>query len=105
MVAGHHCAFASAGRDSRILGGTPTVRNTRLSLAALLLLSVTAAEAQPRPFKILASLGYYGGANPSGGLLRGVDGAFYGTTQLGGIDTGGVTTPGWGTVFKLSADG
>jgi uncharacterized repeat protein (TIGR03803 family) len=38
------------------------------------------------------------GADPEAGLVQGRDGNFYGTTAYGG-------TNGWGTVFKISADG
>ena len=38
------------------------------------------------------------GANPQGGLVEGIDGYFYGTTQGGGTNGGG------GTVFKVSPD-
>jgi uncharacterized repeat protein (TIGR03803 family) len=39
------------------------------------------------------------GANPSGGLVRGLDGNFYGTTSSGG------STPYGGTVFEITAKG
>ena len=44
------------------------------------------------------------GAYPFGGLVRGQDGNFYGTTTWGGK---GITAnfPGYGTVFKLTPDG
>jgi uncharacterized repeat protein (TIGR03803 family) len=44
------------------------------------------------------------GAYPFGGLVRGQDGSFYGTTTWGGK---GITAnfPGYGTVFKLTPDG
>jgi uncharacterized repeat protein (TIGR03803 family) len=38
------------------------------------------------------------GANPFGGLLRGSDGNFFGTTSQGGMHD-------WGTVFKISTNG
>src|SRR5208282_2615932 len=40
-----------------------------------------------------------GGAYPSNGLVQAADGAFYGTASSGG------TNGGWGTVFRLTADG
>jgi uncharacterized repeat protein (TIGR03803 family) len=42
------------------------------------------------------------GAWPYGGLTRGKDGNFYGTTTIGGVGCGG---PGCGTVYKLTPDG
>ena len=39
------------------------------------------------------------GAYPSNGLVQATDGAFYGTAASGG------TNGGWGTVFRLTADG
>jgi len=44
------------------------------------------------------------GINPQGTLLRGTDGAFYGTTVHGGAHAHGVST-GHGTVFRFQADG
>ena len=38
------------------------------------------------------------GASPRAGLVQGSDGSFYGTTSCGG-------TNGYGTVFKISANG
>ncbi len=47
----------------------------------------------------LYSFDYTNGANPAGGLLQLKDGAFYGTAESGG------TNGGWGTVFRITADG
>jgi uncharacterized repeat protein (TIGR03803 family) len=44
------------------------------------------------------------GAYPSGGLVLGKDGNFYGTTAVGGRDITG-SFPGFGTVFKMTPDG
>ena len=49
-------------------------------------------------------LGYTNGAYPSGGLVLGQDGSFYGTTLCGGRGINSVF-PGYGTVFKMSPDG
>jgi uncharacterized repeat protein (TIGR03803 family) len=51
-----------------------------------------------------AVFGNTNGAYPSGGLVRGQDGSFYGTTAWGGR---GVTPifPGYGTVFKMTPHG
>ena len=38
------------------------------------------------------------GANPTGALISGRDGSFYGTTYNGGVSN-------WGTIFQLSTDG
>jgi uncharacterized repeat protein (TIGR03803 family) len=50
-------------------------------------------------FNSLVSLDYTAGAYPSNGLVQATDGAFYGTASSGG------TNGGWGTVFRLTADG
>ncbi len=50
-------------------------------------------------FNSLASFDYTRGAYPSNGLVQAPDGAFYGTAASGG------TNGGWGTVFRLTADG
>jgi uncharacterized repeat protein (TIGR03803 family) len=44
------------------------------------------------------------GAHPSGGMVLGKDGNFYGTTTWGGRGLSG-TFPGYGTIFRLSPDG
>jgi uncharacterized repeat protein (TIGR03803 family) len=51
-------------------------------------------------YQILASFDrpYVFGANPSGGLIQGTDGSFYGTTSQGG-------TAAAGTIFKIDAAG
>src|SRR4030095_7650568 len=46
----------------------------------------------------LQSFVYNDGYDPSGGLIEGRDGNFYGTTSVGG-------TKGVGTVFQISPDG
>ena len=50
-------------------------------------------------FSSLVSFDYAQGAYPSNGLVVASDGGFYGTTSAGG------TNGGWGTIFRLSADG
>ena len=50
-------------------------------------------------FISLVSFDYTRGAYPSNGLVQATDGAFYGTASSGG------TNGGWGTVFRLTADG
>ena len=45
------------------------------------------------------------GAHPSGGMILGQDGNFYGTTTWGGLGINGTTFPGYGTVFKMTPDG
>jgi len=50
-------------------------------------------------FSSLVSFDYTAGAYPSNGLVQATDGAFYGTASSGG------TNGGWGTVFRLTANG
>ena len=50
-------------------------------------------------FNSLVSFDNARGAYPSNGLVQATDGAFYGTAASGG------TNGGWGTVFRLAADG
>jgi uncharacterized repeat protein (TIGR03803 family) len=50
-------------------------------------------------FNSLVSFDYTAGAYPSNGLVQATDGAFYGTAVSGG------TNGGWGTVFRLTANG
>lgn len=47
----------------------------------------------------LVTFTFNNGSDPRGGLVQASDGAFYGTT------IGGGTNGGWGTVFKLTANG
>ena len=51
-----------------------------------------------------AFFGNTNGAHPSGGLVPGKDGNFYGTTTWGGRGISS-TFPGYGTVFKMTPDG
>jgi uncharacterized repeat protein (TIGR03803 family) len=51
------------------------------------------------PLTTLVSFNQTNGALPAGALLQGKDGAFYGTTSQGG------TNGGWGTVFRMTANG
>jgi uncharacterized repeat protein (TIGR03803 family) len=51
----------------------------------------------------LLSFGGVNGANPTGGLVLGPDGALYGTTSAGGAND--LATGGDGTVFKITTDG
>ena len=60
------------------------------------------------PLKPLLFFDGTNGANPRIGLIRGKDGTFYGTASFGGPDKTPpteYTRGGFGTVFKLSADG
>jgi uncharacterized repeat protein (TIGR03803 family) len=50
-------------------------------------------------FNSLVSFDDTEGAYPSNGLVQATDGAFYGTASSGG------TNGGWGTVFRMTADG
>lgn len=49
-------------------------------------------------FSVIKHLASTDGANPSGNLVQGSDGSFYGITQNGGSST-------FGTIFKINADG
>jgi uncharacterized repeat protein (TIGR03803 family) len=49
-------------------------------------------------FAVLKSFGATDGAEPQAGLVQGIDGRLYGTTQSGGVGSGG-------TVFALNLDG
>lgn len=51
-----------------------------------------------------AIFGDTNGAHPSGGLVLGQDGNFYGTTTWGGQGITG-SFPGYGTIFKMTPDG
>ena len=66
--------------------------------------AVIASPAQRVVFTTLVNLDLSNGAFPDAGLMRGRDGNFYGTTELGGnlLNCG---TEGCGTVFKLTPAG
>jgi uncharacterized repeat protein (TIGR03803 family) len=51
-------------------------------------------------FTTLHSFGVVDGYEPIAGLIQGIDGNLYGTSQLGGTGT-----PDWGTVFKMTLRG
>jgi uncharacterized repeat protein (TIGR03803 family) len=61
--------------------------------------TVFKVSADGSSFSVIHSLDYAISRLPLGGLVQGSDGAFYGTTSGGG------TAGGYGTVFKVSADG
>lgn len=66
--------------------------------AFLLGLNLSLPVVAQNGFTVLKDLDSTTGSNPAAGLTQGSDGAFYGTTVIGG--SGGV-----GTVFKLNPDG
>jgi len=85
-------------KETRLLTACPQatgIRNLATRLAVLGLLS--SCYGQPVE-QVLKTFGSSAGAYPYAGLVRGSDGAFYGTTQNGG-------TFNQGTVFKLNPDG
>jgi uncharacterized repeat protein (TIGR03803 family) len=73
-----------------------TVAKAVCLLASFCLLLVTAARSQT--FQTLATFNGGNGSNPTGALVQGSDGNFYGTTLNGG-------TVGLGTIFKMTPEG
>jgi len=76
--------------------------------AIAVLMLVAASEAQGQTFQVLHTFsGGDDGANPVVGLTMDRAGNLYGTAQYGGTGNciGGASTPGCGTVFKLSHRG
>ena len=73
-----------------------TVLKAVCSLASFCVLVVAAAPSQT--FQTLATFNGANGSNPTGALIEGPDGNFYGTTLDGG-------TVGSGTVFEMTAQG
>ena len=72
--------------------------------AVLSLWAATAIAAPAQTFTKLANFeGTDGGSPISVSLVQGIDGAFYGTTALGGDE--GVCNSGCGTVFKITSSG
>jgi uncharacterized repeat protein (TIGR03803 family) len=65
--------------------------------ASVLLATAVAADAQVS-FEVLHTFGDDDGTLPAAALIQGTDGALYGTTSQGG-------GPGFGTVFRMDADG
>jgi uncharacterized protein (TIGR03437 family) len=62
------------------------------------LLLATAILATAQTFTTLATFNGTNGVEPSGALIQGTDGNFYGTTAIGGVHNGG-------TVFKITPGG
>jgi uncharacterized repeat protein (TIGR03803 family) len=79
------------GRDGKLYG--TTAAGGTHNLGTVFSLSTNGS------FNSLVSFDYTVGAYPSNGLVQATDGAFYGTAASGG------TNGGWGTVFRLTADG
>jgi uncharacterized repeat protein (TIGR03803 family) len=79
------------GSDGKLYGTTAT--GGAQDLGTVFSLSTNGS------FNSLVSFDYTAGAYPSNGLVQATDGAFYGTAASGG------TNGGWGTVFRLTADG
>ena len=74
----------------------------RALILLLTLLSVTSVKTHAQPASLLTNLWAFNGTNGAGSrspLLLGSDGWFYGTSDSGG------SIGGWGTVFKVTANG
>jgi uncharacterized repeat protein (TIGR03803 family) len=86
-----------------------TKLNGRKTTCVLFLLFVsTAIVSSAQTFTTLFNFDGTDGAMPSGNLLQGIDGNFYGTTYLGGSGTGcdyAYDEKGCGTVFRASPTG
>jgi uncharacterized repeat protein (TIGR03803 family) len=69
--------------------------------------SVVAVSTSPATttFKTLVKFDISNGAAPYGGLVQGIDGNFYGTTESGGDDSSGCYGVGCGTVFRITPKG
>lgn len=76
----------------------PSRMNKFLLLAVLFLAAFAIASAQAQTFKALHSFNGASGAYPVAGLVIGLDGNLYGTTQQGGAHD-------LGTVFEVESDG
>jgi len=86
----------SQGRDGNIYG---TIVDDG-TLAGGEVYRITPTGTLTTLYAFCAATGCTDGAHPSGGVILGLDGNFYGTTTNGGVNNTGV-----GTVFKLSPTG
>jgi uncharacterized repeat protein (TIGR03803 family) len=68
-------------------------------MASVVLLLCVAATAYGQTFTKLRDFNGPNGAYPTGYLVQGTDGNFYGTTEIGGTNSGN------GTIFKLTPQG
>ena len=75
---------------------------TVLAVGSAVLASATSLFAQPA-YTVIANLGEIGGDAPLGGVIRGADGALYGTTSEGGTENCGLVyrIDGAGTLTRL----
>ncbi len=74
------------------------VHARQLIVACIVLLAPASALYAQVGYTVVANLGSVGGAAPLGGVIRGADGALYGTTSEGGAENCGI-------VFRLDAAG
>src|SRR5580704_8752762 len=77
----------------------------KMVCAIFLFCAATAIAAPAQTFTTLLDFDNLDGNGPEGSLIQGVDGSFYGTTQLGGSTNAGCPEIGCGTAFRITADG
>ena len=107
MLIGPHFAdvFRISGRkhiSSGQLWGAGSRRNPGLSKVLYFVLVLCAAAVTPSSSQTLTPLHSFNGSDGQNpyrmALVQGIDGNFYGTTEMGGIDN-------FGVVFKMTPDG
>jgi uncharacterized repeat protein (TIGR03803 family) len=73
--------------------------------AVCLFLAATTIASPAQTFSLLATFTGEDGGSPEAALVQGVDGNFYGTTDLGGTGSCIPGGEGCGTVFQITAGG
>src|SRR5208282_3654441 len=71
----------------------------------LVLIIATAIASPAQTFTTLASFDGTNGEEPVGSLVQGLNGNFYGTTYVGGVNSSDCDGDGCGTVFEITPAG
>ena len=100
------CVLAAFGFADRMAGHAAAAKSLNTSsLGRLLIADASIANTYTVLYSFCSQANCADGDQPFGGLVEDASGNFYGTTYLGGSDSGVCFPYGCGTAFKLDASG